>query len=86
MEAPVTPYALLCCNTSGMLSQRNDTPEKAYRPFDQMRDGFAIAEGAGIVVLESQERAKERDVHVFGNVIGYGTTTDGVDRIQLRIL
>ncbi|OGX19078.1 MAG: hypothetical protein A2Y04_04595 [Omnitrophica WOR_2 bacterium GWC2_45_7] len=82
MEAPVTPYALLCCNTSGMLTKRNETPQSAYRPFDKTRDGFAIAEGAGIVILESEERAKKRDVPVYGYIIGYGTTTDGVDRIQ----
>src|SRR3989338_8731615 len=43
MEAPVTPYALLCCNTSGVLSQNNDHPKEAYRPFDRNRDGFVIA-------------------------------------------
>ncbi|MBI5149514.1 MAG: beta-ketoacyl-[acyl-carrier-protein] synthase family protein [Candidatus Omnitrophica bacterium] len=81
MEAPVTPYALLCCNTSGMLTHKNDTPQTAYRPFDKTRDGFAIAEGAGIVILEPQERVKARNAHVYANIIGYGTTTDGVDRI-----
>ena len=82
MEAPVTPYALLCCNTSGMLTHKNDTPQTAYRPFDKTRDGFAIAEGAGIVILEPQERVKARNAHVYANIIGYGTTTDGVDRID----
>jgi 3-oxoacyl-[acyl-carrier-protein] synthase II len=82
MEAPVTPYALLCCNTSGMLTHRNDTPQTAYRPFDKTRDGFAIAEGAGVVILERQERVKKRNAHVYANIIGYGTTTDGFDRID----
>jgi len=82
MEAPVTPYALLCCNTSGMLSTRNSEAKTAYRPFDKNRDGFAIAEGAGILVLESEERAKQRGVSVYGNIIGFATTTDGVDRIH----
>ena len=82
MEAPVTPYALLCCNTSGMLTRKNDTPQTAYRPFDKTRDGFAIAEGAGIVILEPQDRVKKRNAHVYANIIGYGTTTDGVDRID----
>jgi 3-oxoacyl-(acyl-carrier-protein) synthase len=82
MEAPVTPYALLCCNTSGVLTKRNDEPTTAYRPFDKTRDGFAIAEGAGIVVLEPQSRVKDRNAHVYANIIGYGTTTDGVDRID----
>ncbi|MBN1869607.1 MAG: beta-ketoacyl-[acyl-carrier-protein] synthase family protein [Candidatus Omnitrophica bacterium] len=82
MEAPVTPYALLCCQTSGMLTQKNDTPKTAYRPYDISRDGYAIAEGAGIVILEPQDRVKNRNAHVYANIIGYGTTTDGVDRIH----
>ncbi len=82
MEAPVTPYALLCCNTSGVLSQRNDYPQTAYRPFDKTRDGFAIAEGSGVIILEPQARVQKRNAHVYANIIGYGTTTDGVDRIR----
>ncbi len=82
MEAPVTPYALLCCVTSGMLTGKNDTPATAYRPFDKTRDGYAIAEGAGVLTLESEERAKERNAHVYANIIGFGTTTDAVDRIE----
>ncbi len=82
MEAPVTPYALLCCQTSGVLTQQNDTPQTAYRPYDKNRDGFAIAEGAGIVIMESPERAAQRGAEVYANVIGFGTTTDGVDRIE----
>jgi len=82
MEAPVTPYALLCCNTSGMLSKNNDSPQTAYRPFDKGRDGYAIAEGAGVVIMERHDRVQERQAHVYANVIGYATTTDGVDRIQ----
>ncbi len=80
MEAPVTPYALLCCNTSGILSKRNDDPQTAYRPFDKNRDGLAIAEGAGVLILEPQSRVKGKKV--YANIIGYGTTTDGVDRID----
>jgi len=82
MEAPVTPYALLCCQTSGQLTQQNDDPKTAYKPFDQNRDGFALAEGAGIVILEKPERALKRNVHIYANILGYGTTTDGVDRIN----
>ena len=82
MEAPVTPYALLCCVTSGMLTQKNETPATAYKPYDKNRDGFAIAEGAGIVILESSERAKQRGARVYGSITGFGTTTDGVDRIH----
>lgn len=59
-EAPVTPYALLCCNTNGSLSTRNEEAPSAYRPFDGTRDGFVIGEGAGIVVLEEMEHALKR--------------------------
>lgn len=82
MEAPVTPYALLCCNTSGMLSRKNDEPKTAYKPFDKHRDGFAIAEGAGVLILEPLARAQKRNARVYGYIVGYGTTTDGVDRIE----
>ncbi len=82
MEAPVTPYALLCCNTSGMLSENNDNPKTAYCPYDKKRDGFAIAEGAGVIILEAQERALKRKARVYGYITGFGTTTDGVDRID----
>ncbi len=82
MEAPVTPYALLCCNTAGCLSSNNENAVSAYRPFDKNRDGFAIAEGAGIMILESPARVKARGAHVYANIIGFGTSTDGVDRIE----
>src|SRR3989338_8284567 len=71
MEAPVTPYASLCCNTSGMLTTNNDKPATAYRPYDKNRDGFAIAEGAGVVILESPSRAKKRNVPINAYFIGY---------------
>ena len=82
MEAPVTPYALLCCNTSGVLSKRNDDPRQAYRPFDKNRDGLAIAEGAGVLTLEPQSRATGRKARVYANIIGYASTTDAVNRID----
>jgi 3-oxoacyl-(acyl-carrier-protein) synthase len=82
MEAPVTPYALLCCNTYGALSKNNLNPEKAYRPFDKQRDGFVIGEGAGIAVMEGVERAKSRQANIFAYISGYGTTCDGQDRIN----
>lgn len=82
MEAPVTPYALLCCNTSGMLTTQNKNPATAYKPFDKNRDGFAIAEGAGIVMLESTARVKARGAKIYGHIIGYATSTDGINRIE----
>ncbi len=82
MEAPVTPYALLCCNTYGTLSKNNQDPQGAYRPFDKHRSGFVIGEGAGIVVMESVARAKTRGANILGFISGYGTSCDGVDRIS----
>lgn len=82
MEAPVTPYALLCCNTNGSLSRNNDTPETAYKPFDRDRDGFVIGEGSGIMILESEARAKNRQQKIHALIRGFGTTCDGVDRIE----
>ncbi|MFH1281446.1 MAG: beta-ketoacyl synthase N-terminal-like domain-containing protein [Candidatus Omnitrophota bacterium] len=82
MEAPVTPYALLCCNTYGALAKNNQDPQGAYRPFDQSRNGFVIGEGAGIVVMESIARAQKRGANILGVISGYGTSCDGVDRIN----
>jgi 3-oxoacyl-[acyl-carrier-protein] synthase II len=82
MEAPVTPYALLCCNTYGGLSQNNSHPEKAYRPFDKKRDGFVIAEGAGIIVMETLQRARQRQANPLAIISGYAATCDGIDRIN----
>ncbi len=82
MEAPVTPYALLCCNTYGALSTHNGEPQKAYRPFDKHRAGFVIGEGSGIVVMEGFERAKKRGANILGYISGYGTSCDGIDRIS----
>ena len=58
------------------LSQRNDAPEKASRPFDLNRDGFVMAEGAGIVILETLEHAKRRGAPILAEIIGYGRTSD----------
>ena len=82
-EAPVTPYALLCCNTNGSLSTRNEEASSAYRPFDGGRDGFVIGEGAGIVVLEEMERALKRGAPIYGEVVGYATNCDGYHRIEV---
>ncbi len=82
MEAPVTPYALLCCNTYGSLSCDNEHPQTAYRPFDKKRSGFVIGEGAGIVVMEGIERAKNRNANILALISGYSATCDGVDRIN----
>ncbi|MEQ8432865.1 MAG: beta-ketoacyl-ACP synthase I [Oceanicaulis sp.] len=64
-----------------MSSNFNDTPEKASRAFDKDRDGFVIAGGAGIVVLEDYERAKARGATIWAEVLGYGATSDGHDMV-----
>jgi len=82
MEAPVTPYALLCCNTYGALSQRNEMPQAAYAPYDKARDGFVIAEGSGIMTLERETDAKRRGAPIYARVCGFSTNCDGYDRIE----
>jgi 3-oxoacyl-[acyl-carrier-protein] synthase II len=68
----VTGFTLL-----GALTQRNDQPEKASRPFDRDRDGFLIGEGAGVVILEELEHARRRDAPIHAEVVGYGSSSDG---------
>jgi len=58
------------------LSRRNDEPEKASRPFDKKRDGFVIAEGSGVLILEELEHARRRKAHIYGEIAGYGSTAD----------
>jgi 3-oxoacyl-[acyl-carrier-protein] synthase-1 len=64
-----------------MSSKYNDTPETASRPYDATRDGFVIAGGAGVVVLEELEHAKARGAKIYGEVTGYGATSDGHDMV-----
>ncbi|NLX18314.1 MAG: beta-ketoacyl-ACP synthase I [Desulfobulbus sp.] len=67
----------------GALSTRfNDTPAQASRPYDRDRDGFVVANGAGLVVLEEYERAKRRGAPVYAEVVGYGATADGSEMVQ----
>lgn len=68
----VTGFTLL-----GALTQRNESPEKASRPFDLKRDGFLIGEGSGIVILEDLESALRRQAPIYAELIGYGSSCDG---------
>ncbi|MEO1122331.1 MAG: beta-ketoacyl synthase N-terminal-like domain-containing protein, partial [Pseudomonadota bacterium] len=65
-----------------MSSNYNDAPERASRAYDANRDGFEIAGGAGVVVLEELERAKARGAKIYAEVTGYGATSDGYDMVQ----
>ena len=64
-----------------MSSKYNDTPEKASRPYDADRDGFVIAGGGGMVVLEDMERAQARGAKIYAEIVGYGANSDGADMV-----
>ena len=67
---------------NAMSSDFNDRPEVASRPYDTDRDGFVIAGGAGVVVLEELEHAKARGARIYAELVGYGATSDGFDMVQ----
>jgi 3-oxoacyl-[acyl-carrier-protein] synthase II len=75
-EATITPLAVAGFNSMRALSKRNDEPERASRPFDKDRDGFVMAEGAGIMLLEEREMALKRGAKIYCEVVGYGATAD----------
>jgi len=73
----------LMFDAMGALSSKfNDTPETASRPYDSSRDGFVIAGGGGMVVLEELEHARARGARIYAELIGYGATSDGYDMVQ----
>jgi 3-oxoacyl-[acyl-carrier-protein] synthase I len=76
-------YTMSCLfDAMGAFSTRyNDAPEKASRPYDVDRDGFVIAEGSGVVVLEELEHAKKRGAEIYAEIVGYGATSDGYDMV-----
>ena len=76
-EAAITPMGLSGFARMGALSTRLDAPEAASRPFDRDRDGFVLSEGAGVVVLEEYEHAKQRGAPIFAEMLGYGVSSDG---------
>jgi 3-oxoacyl-[acyl-carrier-protein] synthase II len=78
-EAMVTPLALSSMGRLGALSKNNDDPEHASRPFDANRDGFILGEGAGVLLLESEESALARGARIYGELGGVGWSFDATD-------
>lgn len=76
-EAAITPMGLSGFARMSALSTRNDSPETASRPFDRDRDGFVLSEGAGVVVLEELEHARQRGATILAELVGYGMSSDG---------
>ncbi|HXA30026.1 MAG TPA: beta-ketoacyl-ACP synthase II [Candidatus Angelobacter sp.] len=75
-EGSITPVAVAAFAAMQALSTRNDEPQRASRPFDKTRDGFVIAEGAAVFVLEELSHAQARGAHIYAELAGYGLTAD----------
>lgn len=90
VEAPIFPLILAAFCSLRIMSKRNDQPAKASRPFDKDRDGFVMGEGAGILILEREDKACERGAYIYAEIAGYGATSDAFhmtmpsqDRMQI---
>ncbi len=75
-EAGIVELSVAAFNNMTAISRRNDSPETASRPFDKTRDGFVIAEGAAVLVIEELGHAQARGAHIYGEILGYGNTDD----------
>ncbi len=77
VEAPLAPLLYGAFTVINAMSRKNDDPQHASRPFDRDRDGFVMAEGAGVLLLERMDDAIGRGAHIYGEVAGFGLTNDG---------
>jgi 3-oxoacyl-[acyl-carrier-protein] synthase II len=82
-ESPIFPMSFATACSLGILSKRNDEPDKAMRPFDRHRDGIVLAEGAVGVVLEREDAARARGAQILGEVAGFGSAAEGINPLIL---
>jgi beta-ketoacyl-acyl-carrier-protein synthase II len=82
-EAPLTPITFGAFDVVNVLSNRNDEPEKASRPFDNKRNGFVLSEGCGILILEELQHALKRGAHIYCEVVGFGTSCNAYHMTDL---
>ncbi|MGH9831123.1 MAG: beta-ketoacyl-[acyl-carrier-protein] synthase family protein, partial [Blastocatellia bacterium] len=75
-DAPITPVVMDAWKEMRVLSTKNERPERACKPFSANRDGFVLAEGAGVVILEPLDEAVARGAHIYAEILGYGSTAD----------
>src|SRR5262249_20408602 len=75
-DSKINPLSMVRHSLFMELSRRNETPERASRPFDRARDGIVLGEGAGVMVLEEQEHARRRGAHVYAQIAGFGAAFD----------
>ncbi|MDD5687857.1 MAG: beta-ketoacyl-ACP synthase II [Elusimicrobia bacterium] len=83
-EAPLVPFAFNAFCAAGVLSRRNEKPEKVSRPFEKNRDGYVLAEGCGILIIESLEHALKRNADIYAEVASYGVTNDGFSMLRME--
>ncbi|HNW26733.1 MAG TPA: beta-ketoacyl-ACP synthase II [Candidatus Gastranaerophilaceae bacterium] len=78
-EATICNLGIGAFTSARTLSRRNDEPQRASRPYDKDRDGFVMAEGAGVLIMEEYEHAKARGAKIYAEIVGYGQTADAYD-------
>lgn len=82
-EAPLSPLTFATFDAAREMSTQNATPTKACRPFDLNRDGYVLSEGAAVLVLERMDIAKKRGAHIYGEIVGFGSTGDAYHSYKL---
>ena len=81
-ESAMTPLAFAGFCSMRAMSERNDEPERASRPFNKDRDGFVMGEGGGVLILESLTHAKKRGAEIYAEIVGFGMTSDAHDMVS----